>query len=124
MPTDWKPDYYALLGVGPEIACAELRLVWRRLANRWHPDHAGHSATATFQNISAAYKVLSDPAARAAYDRRRGTPQSLSTHSPTGTASRRKAPGVSLRSTNAITVFRDSCEYFVQLPDSIPCSNR
>src|SRR5689334_17154830 len=97
MPTDPKRDYYALLGVHPEIGFAELRRVWRRLANRWHPDHAGHGATATFQAISVAYEVLSDPVARAAYDRRRGAPRSLSAKSPTSTTPRRKAPGVALR---------------------------
>ena len=97
MPTDPKHDYYTLLGVHPEIGFAELRRVWRRLANRWHPDHAGHAATATFQNISAAYEILSDPVARAAYDRRRGTLRSPPTNSSTGTTPRRKAPGVALR---------------------------
>ena len=96
LPTDPKYDYYALLGVQPEIGFAELRRVWRRLANRWHPDRAGHAATATFQNISAAYEVLSDPVARAAYDRRRGTPRNPSAYSPTSTTPRRKAPGVAL----------------------------
>ena len=76
---------------------AELRRVWRRLAKRWHPDYAGHRATATFQNLSVAYEVLSDPAARAAYDRRRGTLRTASPSSPTTTAPRRKAPGVALR---------------------------
>ena len=101
MATDSQHDYYALLGVHPEIGFAELRRVWRRLARRWHPDHAGHTATATFQHISAAYEVLSDPVARAAYDRRRGIRASRSpnssTGSPTDTAPRRKAPGVALR---------------------------
>jgi DnaJ-class molecular chaperone len=97
MPTDSKDDYYALMGVPPEIGLAELRRVWRRLANRWHPDRAGHAATVTFQDISAAYEVLSDPVARAAYDLRRGTPRRPSVNSPTGTTPRRKAPGVALR---------------------------
>src|SRR6266850_215796 len=97
MPTDSQHDYYALLGVRPEIGFAELRRVWRRLARHWHPDHAGHAATATFQNISAAYEVLSDPVARAAYDRRRGIPPGRSPNSPSATAPRRKAPGVALR---------------------------
>jgi hypothetical protein len=90
-------DYYALLGVPPEIGLADLRRVWRRLARRWHPDHAGHAATATFQNISAAYEVLSDPVARAAYDRCRGISRTPSIPTPTSAAPRRKAPGVSLR---------------------------
>jgi len=96
VPTDSQPDYYALLGVHPGIGNAELRRVWRRLARRWHPDHAGHAATATFQNISAAYEVLSDPVARAAYDRRRGIPPSQLPNSSTASAPRRKAPGVAL----------------------------
>jgi len=94
--TDPKHDYYALLGVHPGIGFAELRRVWRRLANRWHPDHAGHTATATFQNLSAAYEVLSDPVARAAYDWRRSPARSLSANPPNGTAPRRKAPGIAL----------------------------
>jgi DnaJ-class molecular chaperone len=97
VPTESQHDYYALLGVHPEIGFAELRRVWRRLARRWHPDHAGHAATAAFQNISAAYEVLSDPVARAAYDRRRGVPPGRSSNSPTGTAPRRKTPGMALR---------------------------
>ena len=63
-------DYYALLGIGPNAARAELRRAWRRLALRWHPDRAGTEATSTFQKIQAAYAVLSDPVSRAAYDRR------------------------------------------------------
>jgi DnaJ-class molecular chaperone len=63
-------DYYALLGISPKAARAELRRAWRRLALRWHPDRAGSEATATFQKIQAAYAVLSDPISRAAYDRR------------------------------------------------------
>jgi hypothetical protein len=64
-------DYYALLGVHAAASDQELRNAWRRLAARWHPDRAGDEATARFQQISAAYDVLSDPLARAAYDRRR-----------------------------------------------------
>jgi molecular chaperone DnaJ len=63
-------DYYALLGIDSRISTADLRRAWRRLALRWHPDRAGDGATSTFQKIQAAYAVLSDPASRAAYDRR------------------------------------------------------
>ena len=64
-------DYYALLGLGADASPAELRRAWRRLALQWHPDRAGPGTTARFQAISAAYTVLSDPAARALYDRGR-----------------------------------------------------
>jgi hypothetical protein len=65
-------DHYVLLGIDAKADRAEVRRAWRRLALRWHPDRAGPGATATFQKIAAAYAVLSDPIARAAYDRRRG----------------------------------------------------
>jgi molecular chaperone DnaJ len=78
-------DYYALLGITATADVVELRRAWRRLAVRWHPDRAGHGATATFQKIQAAYMVLSDPIARAAYDRKRSG----------GTG--RRAPSVMLR---------------------------
>jgi molecular chaperone DnaJ len=64
-------DYYALLGVRVGADGAELRRAWRQLASQYHPDRAGAAATAMFQRLSAAYAVLSDPLARAAYDRRR-----------------------------------------------------
>lgn len=96
-------DCYALLGIDAGADGAELRRAWRRLALRWHPDRAGPGATATFQRILAAYTVLSDPVARAAYDRRRGAParrpgvRSGDATSAPPAATRRRAPGVMLR---------------------------
>jgi DnaJ-class molecular chaperone len=81
-------DYYALLGIHAQAVSAELRRAWRRLALRWHPDRAGHGATATFQKIQAAYAVLSDPISRAAYDRRQAV---------TPSAVRGRTPSVMLR---------------------------
>ena len=66
-------DYYVLLGVDAGADGVALRRAWRKLALQWHPDHAGPAGTAIFQKIFAAYTVLADPVARAAYDRRRGT---------------------------------------------------
>jgi len=63
-------DYYELLGVHTAADDEQLRRAWRQLAAQWHPDRAGLDATATFQQLSAAYDILSDPIARAAYDRR------------------------------------------------------
>ncbi|HLH52277.1 MAG TPA: DnaJ domain-containing protein [Verrucomicrobiae bacterium] len=97
MAPDSQPDYYAVLGVQPEIGFAELRRVWRRLARRWHPDHAGPASTAAFQKINAAYEVLSDPIARAAYDRRQGNRRGPPDKPAAGSGPRRKAPGVALR---------------------------
>lgn len=102
MGIDASDDYYALLGVEANADDAALRRAWRRMALCWHPDRAGPSATATFQKLSAAYNVLSDPLARAVYDRRRGT-AARSAGVRTGEApsappapERRRAPGVML----------------------------
>jgi DnaJ-class molecular chaperone len=102
MGTDPSDDYYALLGIDADAGAAQLRRAWRLLALRWHPDRAGSGATARFQLISAAYAVLSDPVARAAYDRRRGTTarrsgarSSDAVRAPTA-GTRRRAPGVML----------------------------
>jgi DnaJ-class molecular chaperone len=105
-------DYYALLGVDARADATELRRAWRRLALRWHPDRAGVGATATFQKISAAYAVLSNPTARGLYDRRRRAMRSPGMRSGDATsapptsaspaaASRRDAPGVLLRRLSA-----------------------
>lgn len=91
-------DYYALLGVEDDADAEGLRRAWRRLALQWHPDRAGPGATATFQKIFAAYTVLSDPAARAVYDRRRGTRARLAAAKAAAEAppAPRRAPGVML----------------------------
>src|SRR3954468_15430498 len=105
MASEPSEDYYSLLGVEVDIDRVQLRRVWRRLALRWHPDRAGDGATATFQKLSVAYAVLSDPIARAAYDRRRraaepagaGAPRSAATTIPAPPqAARRPAPAVML----------------------------
>jgi DnaJ-class molecular chaperone len=96
MRGDPSDDYYALLGIDVDTDRARLRRVWRRLALRWHPDRAGPGATAFFQKISAAYAVLSDPVARAAYDRRRPARNGDAATPPPVTTPRRRAPRVML----------------------------
>jgi len=95
MDTNSAGDYYALLGVAAEADSAALLRAWRQLALRWHPDRAGPGATATFQKLLDAYTVLSDPVARAAYDRRRGARARSFQSAPA--AATRSAPAVMLR---------------------------
>ena len=99
-------DYYALLGVHAGADDEMLRRAWRQLALQYHPDRAGDGSAATFKQLAAAYAVLSDPVARAAYDRRRrpvGAPAarasaatSAATGSPSQSTTRRSAPAVML----------------------------
>src|SRR6516165_3601349 len=64
-------DLYELLGVSPAATTAELRRAYRRLALELHPDRAGPASAPRFARIAEAYRMLSDPTARTAYDAHR-----------------------------------------------------
>jgi len=63
-------DYYAILGVPPAAAEAEIRKAYRKLALETHPDRNQNNPAATerFKEISEAYGVLIDPSKRLQYD--------------------------------------------------------
>jgi hypothetical protein len=61
--------FYELLRVAPTASPAEVKAGYRRRALEVHPDVSdAPDAAAAFAALAAAYDVLSDPAARAAYD--------------------------------------------------------
>ncbi len=66
-------DYYTVLGVGKEASEKEIKAAFRQLAHEFHPDRVGddHAKIERFKTVREAYETLSDPARRAAYDRRR-----------------------------------------------------
>lgn len=66
-----KVDYYELLGVGRDADDKGLKVAFRKLAMRYHPDkNPGDAASeAKFKEINEAYEMLRDPQKRAAYDR-------------------------------------------------------
>lgn len=71
-------DHYAALGLSPAASQTEIRAAYLRVMRDSHPDHARDDPTAADQarRANAAYEVLGDVAARAAYDRlRRGRPR-------------------------------------------------
>ena len=73
-------DHYQTLGVKAGASPDEVKLAFRKLARKYHPDVSRHpNAEEHFKAINAAYRTLSDPVARARYDQgRRSTSPSSS----------------------------------------------
>ncbi|MBU4289326.1 MAG: DnaJ domain-containing protein, partial [Proteobacteria bacterium] len=63
-------DYYKILGVNKNATNVEIKKAYRKLAMKYHPDHAkgDKDAEAKFKKISEAYAVLSDKEKRKHYD--------------------------------------------------------
>jgi curved DNA-binding protein CbpA len=67
-PLDSLADFYELLQVSPNADPDMIHRVFRLLAQRYHPDNTDTGDESTFRAITDAYKILSDPEKRAAYD--------------------------------------------------------
>jgi len=65
-----ETDYYKILGVNKNATNVEIKKAYRKLAMKYHPDHArgDKDAEAKFKKISEAYAVLSDKEKRKNYD--------------------------------------------------------
>jgi molecular chaperone DnaJ len=57
-------NYYLILGVARSESPAGIRARYRDLVRTLHPDVAGAQSTGAFREITEAYEVLADPAAR------------------------------------------------------------
>lgn len=65
-------DYYGVLMVGRDAGPAQIRAAFRELIARWHPDRStAADANARSAAIIEAYRTLSRPDRRRAYDDRR-----------------------------------------------------
>lgn len=63
-------DYYDILGVSRDSDSESLKLAYRRLARKYHPDvNKEAGAEERFKEINRAYEVLSDSETRTRYDR-------------------------------------------------------
>ncbi len=63
-------DYYEILGVGRDASQEEIKIAYRKLALKYHPDRnpGNKEAEEKFKEINEAYDVLSDPKKRQKYD--------------------------------------------------------
>lgn len=75
-PADPRPgDLYGALGVSANASLGEIKRAYHREAKRWHPDRFARADLALYaragrrmRQLTDAYRVLSDPLTRAAYD--------------------------------------------------------
>jgi curved DNA-binding protein CbpA len=72
LPYSPERDVYRLLGVSANASTDEISAACRRLARTFHPDrNMSERANAEMQVVNAVRTVMSDPRARAIYDRER-----------------------------------------------------
>ena len=65
-------DYYKILGVKPNAGLKEIKIAYRKLARKYHPDvNKDVEAEQRMRELNAAYEVLSNPIFREDYDQRR-----------------------------------------------------
>ncbi|HSW49352.1 MAG TPA: DnaJ domain-containing protein, partial [Bryobacteraceae bacterium] len=70
-PMDAPEDCYEVLQISPMAEMETIQRVYRILATRYHPDNPHTGDAEKFLLITRAYKTLSDPEKREAYDRER-----------------------------------------------------
>jgi curved DNA-binding protein len=61
-------DHYETLEISPTAQPETIHRVYRLLAQLYHPDNAASGSVEKFERVLDAYRILSDPARRAAYD--------------------------------------------------------
>ncbi|KAK7206613.1 hypothetical protein BZA70DRAFT_235984 [Myxozyma melibiosi] len=66
---DGKSDPYGTLGVSKTASAAEIKKSYYKLAKKYHPDiNKEPDSEKRFQDIQAAYEILSDPSKKSAFD--------------------------------------------------------
>lgn len=85
---DYK-DYYKVMGVNRDASAKDIKMAYRRLARKYHPDISKElQAEEKFKELGEAYEVLKDPEKRKVYDQygkdweQRQQSQSSTPHQP------------------------------------------
>ena len=77
MHGDQFVDYYEVMQLSPNADIDTVHRVYRLLAQRFHPDQRETGDAEAFHQITEAYRVLSDPEKRAAFDIEHGQTRRL-----------------------------------------------
>lgn len=87
-------DYYSVLKVSPDATVEDIKLSFRRLARKYHPDlnPDNPQTTEKFKEISQAYEILSDEKKRRRYDFDRNTSNSSQSYSQNPKTAVKKKP--------------------------------
>jgi len=88
-------DYYKTLGVSRDASQEEIEKAYRKLARKYHPDMNPDDQTAKkkFQQIQAAFDMLSDPQKREMYDRYGSSFETMGAGGPRGAPTWHAGPG-------------------------------
>jgi len=101
-------DPYAVLGVPRDATGSQLALARRRLSREYHPDvNSAPDAAARFDEVQRAFHLLSDPAARAEYDRAGGRQ---------GTARVAREPGLATEAAPGIFIQPAAVDFGILTP--------
>lgn len=75
-PNSPQKDYYAVMGISEDASAHDIKMAYRRLARKFHPDlNKEADAEKNFKDLGEAYDVLKDPEKRKLYDQMRAQPQ-------------------------------------------------
>ncbi|MGZ3600791.1 MAG: J domain-containing protein [Ktedonobacterales bacterium] len=96
-------DYYAFLEVPPDADEATIRMAYRTLARRYHPDIAGDGSLERMQQLNVAYYTLSDPDRRRAYDAQRPDRSAQASASKAGQTRSATTPSASTSRTGVLS---------------------
>jgi hypothetical protein len=93
-------DPYTVLGVSRDATESQIAQARRQLSREYHPDvNSAPDAAARFDEVQQAFSLLSDPAARAEYDRVSGRPGAVRAARDPGSATE-AAPGIFVQPTS------------------------